>query len=399
MPNNHGSLLSQDSPLAGKERAGTLSEPTTRDPSHPFRQSWSFQSWTLPPSFSLHQENGPDSRFQVPLSEPGQLSLSSSNHYPLPTFLLLASQHDNTSVPRDGVPYLRGASRVSDERLGLYNSRTPSFSHSNTGSWPTIPEHHVPPVHSPRPQSPPSLFYPPFEVEGTISRSAYFPVTQPPSTQPPGATVDVYSKSERQFGGASISTYPSSDTGRMHDEMKPTSIPFYSPVSLFPVPSSTPPPVLQYGGSDNHSRPNSSQPYRLDLYARSTSAQRPKLPKRTTSRRHGRPDSGQQISLHPSTRRPAEQPLKGRPWVQSQTGGPDLSPMKRLKPPEPYSSVAILLADIIRNHHRRKMTLHELYDHLQTCYPQHFADDNVGENEIHPQGGWRVFPKYLIYLM
>jgi len=45
-----------------------------------------------------------------------------------------------------------------------------------------------------------------------------------------------------------------------------------------------------------------------------------------------------------------------------------------------------MLADIIRHSRRGKMTLQELYDYLQTHYPNHFPNS----------GGWRVQPpKYL----
>jgi len=62
---------------------------------------------------------------------------------------------------------------------------------------------------------------------------------------------------------------------------------------------------------------------------------------------------------------------------------------KRCRPPKPYSSYAIMLADIISNHPRGKMTLQELYELLRHQYPDHFSEapDDGGNNS----GGWRVF--------
>ena len=48
---------------------------------------------------------------------------------------------------------------------------------------------------------------------------------------------------------------------------------------------------------------------------------------------------------------------------------------KRRNPPHPFTSYAVLLANIIRNSPKRKMTLQEIYDHLKVNYPDHFPDD------------------------
>lgn len=42
--------------------------------------------------------------------------------------------------------------------------------------------------------------------------------------------------------------------------------------------------------------------------------------------------------------------------------------------PEPYSTLANLLADIIENHVRGKMTLQEIYGYLRQKYPDCFGD-------------------------
>jgi len=61
---------------------------------------------------------------------------------------------------------------------------------------------------------------------------------------------------------------------------------------------------------------------------------------------------------------------------------------KRRNAPHPFTSFAVMLADIISNSPRKKMTLQELYDYLQTHYPDHFPDSE----ESNKDGGWKVSP-------
>ena len=97
------------------------------------------------------------------------------------------------------------------------------------------------------------------------------------------------------------------------------------------------------------------------------------------------------VSTSPSAhqlRTPAE-----RRQLYPQLGEPM---QKRRKPPDPFTSYAIMLADIIRDSPRKKMTLQELYDYLKIRYPDHFPDDGFddkgGEAKSGYSGGWRVQP-------
>lgn len=49
-----------------------------------------------------------------------------------------------------------------------------------------------------------------------------------------------------------------------------------------------------------------------------------------------------------------------------------------------------MLADIINQHPRRKMTLQELYVLLKERYGDHFQDDVPEERTGSNSGGWRV---------
>ena len=59
---------------------------------------------------------------------------------------------------------------------------------------------------------------------------------------------------------------------------------------------------------------------------------------------------------------------------------------RRAKPPAPYTTFANLVADIINNSPRKKMTVKELYNHLKRRYPRQFLD---GEFET-----WKVRPHF-----
>jgi Forkhead domain len=75
---------------------------------------------------------------------------------------------------------------------------------------------------------------------------------------------------------------------------------------------------------------------------------------------------------------------------------------KRRKPPDPFTSYAIMLADIIRDSPRKKMTLQELYDYLRVRYPEHFPDDGFddkAEGKAGYGGGWRVFHSLTQFLV
>jgi hypothetical protein len=50
-----------------------------------------------------------------------------------------------------------------------------------------------------------------------------------------------------------------------------------------------------------------------------------------------------------------------------------------------------MLADIISQHPRRKMTLQELYVLLRERYTEHFPDDGEDDSKMSASGGgWRV---------
>ena len=56
-------------------------------------------------------------------------------------------------------------------------------------------------------------------------------------------------------------------------------------------------------------------------------------------------------------------------------------PQKRRKPPDPYTSYANMLGDIIGQHPRKKMTLQDIYDYLKQEYPDHFPDDGLDDTK------------------
>ena len=71
---------------------------------------------------------------------------------------------------------------------------------------------------------------------------------------------------------------------------------------------------------------------------------------------------------------------------------------KRRRPPEPYSSYANMLADIISQHPRGKMTLQDLYLLLKVRFSDHFPDDGVDDSKAGVSGGgWRVHLKFDFY--
>ena len=53
-----------------------------------------------------------------------------------------------------------------------------------------------------------------------------------------------------------------------------------------------------------------------------------------------------------------------------------------------------MLAKVIDDHPRRKMTLQEIYLKLKQDYGAHFPDDGIDDSKP-SRGGWRVLP----YLM
>ena len=64
-----------------------------------------------------------------------------------------------------------------------------------------------------------------------------------------------------------------------------------------------------------------------------------------------------------------------------------LSHPKRQKPPEPYSSYAVMIGDILHGHPRLKLTLKEIYREIKSRFPDNFPDYDIDDN---PTGGWRV---------
>jgi hypothetical protein len=65
-------------------------------------------------------------------------------------------------------------------------------------------------------------------------------------------------------------------------------------------------------------------------------------------------------------------------------------PLGRLRSPEPYSSFANLIADIIIHHPRQKLTIQELYIILKAQYGDYFPEHN--DNKPATMGKrWRVF--------
>jgi hypothetical protein len=49
-----------------------------------------------------------------------------------------------------------------------------------------------------------------------------------------------------------------------------------------------------------------------------------------------------------------------------------------------------MLADVILQHPRRKLTLQELYVLLKERYPDHFTDDGPEDTGGSYSGGWKV---------
>jgi len=91
---------------------------------------------------------------------------------------------------------------------------------------------------------------------------------------------------------------------------------------------------------------------------------------------------------------PVRHPRSGR--RPSQSGGTPSSPQKRRRPPEPYSSYAIMLADIILQHPRHKMTLQEIYILLKERYGEHFQDETPEDGGSN--SGWRVSGPIALFL-
>jgi len=58
----------------------------------------------------------------------------------------------------------------------------------------------------------------------------------------------------------------------------------------------------------------------------------------------------------------------------------------RREPPYPFTSYAVMLADIITNSPMKKMTLEGLYDYLKLHYPRHFP----GNDRTNEGNGWKV---------
>ena len=66
----------------------------------------------------------------------------------------------------------------------------------------------------------------------------------------------------------------------------------------------------------------------------------------------------------------------GTPADHRQLGKPM---QKRRKPPEPFTNYPIMLADIIMNSPRKKMTAQELYHYLSFNYPDYFPADGIDD--------------------
>jgi len=100
-----------------------------------------------------------------------------------------------------------------------------------------------------------------------------------------------------------------------------------------------------------------------------------------------RPQRHESSSLSPvhHTRSTASGRRTSRPLVEQP---------KRRRPPDPYTSYAHLLADIINQHPRKKMTLQDIYLLLKRRYSEHFPDDGVDDTKSGSHGGgWRVHLK------
>jgi Forkhead domain len=86
---------------------------------------------------------------------------------------------------------------------------------------------------------------------------------------------------------------------------------------------------------------------------------------------------------------PREHSQSGGGYGESETSSPTQGHRpgkRRRRAPKPYSSYAIMLADIISRHPRRKMTLQEIYELLRHDY-SYFSDEPSED----ARGGWRVF--------
>lgn len=206
---------------------------------------------------------------------------------------------------------------------------------------------------------------PPMRMSPTTSRSQTFPTRLPPYSPVPapappfprsyGPAGPVHSGSESPFSRAPTPTYPPLGPRPLPNLGELSTIP--SSYSLGPPPPPPPPPPLP------PSPPAPPRPMQLSP--------------RQRRRHHTQPESLPVTSPIHYTR-------------ASRRPHPAASPAnRRRRPPEPYSSYANMLADIIGNHRRRKMTLQELYEDLKERYGDHFPDDGL-DDKGNGSGGWRV---------
>jgi len=130
--------------------------------------------------------------------------------------------------------------------------------------------------------------------------------------------------------------------------------------------------------------------YSIEPHARPRVPSRPAAapPRRRRHRAHPKPEGPSSPAHHLRTLQ------ERRPTHPQQ----ELSHKGR-KPPEPFSSYAHLLGDVISRAPRRKMILTDIYKLLKREYPDYFPDyfpdDGFEDTKGNGSGdGWRVFPQH-----
>jgi len=351
-------------------------------------------------------ETSTDRKSHVHLSAGGQ---PSSYHSDLPS-VSVSNRFGTTSVSAGIVPHSRPIYKSGEHRASVISELPPvsnlfpaSAAFREALQWEDVrlpvPGRYASPIHYPSSSLLPIPYMLSLEVHQRTPTFPYLTNSELSVRQQPGTGANTYSESERPFAALPMSgsaVYPAqrgaassfdSSRFRLFDgtgNRNPSPSDNHLNTSHLYVQSPSIRPQKR-GASDDPQRHTSHWPPR----------KRRKQMASARSQYHAshtvQPSLSGAYAVSPSSRgsKPPESVLDS---AQPQ----DLWPPKRRKPPEPYSSYATLLADIIRHHGRGKMTLNELYDYLQTFYPQVTGHDDPDENEKPRQDGWRVHPKDVI---
>jgi len=231
------------------------------------------------------------------------------------------------------------------------------------------------------------------------SRARSQPPSRPPSNPPSSSYPEPHSP-ERFFGSRQ---YQSAVSGRApsqyaHESGYGTEQPSpFSPPAMRPLLHRTPQQgyELPFGRTSASTlparRPTGAQPLpnvgEMTSIPSSYSFELQPPPPPPGPIRTQRPQTHKSSSLSPvhHTRSTASGRRTSRPLVEQP---------KRRRPPDPYASYAHLLADIINQHRRKKMTLQDIYLLLKRRYSEHFPDDGVDDTKSGSHGGgWRVHLK------